>query len=85
MAINTIAISGRLTAAPELRHTGKGTAVACGNIAVDDGYGENKKTYFFEYAAERSAFVRSSGVILSSGSFLACEMTRFSAAVRSSM
>ena len=51
MAINTIAISGRLTAAPELRHTGKGTAVACGNIAVDDGYGENKKTYFFEYAA----------------------------------
>ena len=51
MAINTIAISGRLTATPELRHTGKGTAVACGNIAVDDGYGENKKTYFFEYAA----------------------------------
>lgn len=51
MSINTIAISGRLTAAPELRHTGKGTAVACGNLAVDDGYGDNKKTYFFEYAA----------------------------------
>ena len=29
MGINTIAISGRLTGAPELRHTGKGTAVAC--------------------------------------------------------
>ena len=51
MGINTIAISGRLTGAPELRHTGKGTAVACGNIAVDDGYGDNKKTYFFEYNA----------------------------------
>ena len=51
MGINTIAISGRLTGAPELRHTGKGTAVACGNITVDDGYGDNKKTYFFEYNA----------------------------------
>lgn len=36
MGINTIAISGRLTDVPELRHTSKGTAVACGNIAVDD-------------------------------------------------
>ena len=51
MGINTIAISGRLTDAPELRHTSKGTAVACGNIAVDDGYGDSKKTYFFEYNA----------------------------------
>ncbi|MBQ2776572.1 MAG: single-stranded DNA-binding protein, partial [Peptococcaceae bacterium] len=51
MAINTIAVHGRLTDAPELRYTAKGTAVACGNIAVEDGYGDDKRTYFFEYAA----------------------------------
>ena len=51
MGINTIAISGRLVADPELRYTAGGSAVATGRIAVDDGYGENKKTYFFEYSA----------------------------------
>lgn len=51
MSINTITLSGRLTAAPELRYTTGGTAVAGGSIAVDDGYGERKKTYFFEYRA----------------------------------
>ncbi|MBQ2859533.1 MAG: single-stranded DNA-binding protein [Peptococcaceae bacterium] len=51
MAINTIALSGRLVAAPELRYTQNGTAVATGRIAVDDGYGEHKKTFFFDYTA----------------------------------
>ena len=51
MSINTITLSGRLVAAPELRYTTNGTAVASGRIAVDDGYGEQKKTYFFDYNA----------------------------------
>ena len=51
MSINTITLSGRLVAAPELRYTTNGTAVASGRIAVDDGYGEQKKTYFFDYSA----------------------------------
>ena len=51
MAINTITLSGRLVAAPELRYTQNGTAVATGRIAVDDGYGEHKKTFFFDYTA----------------------------------
>ena len=51
MSINTITLSGRLATAPELRYTTNGTAVASGRIAVDDGYGEQKKTYFFDYNA----------------------------------
>ena len=51
MAINTITVSGRLVAAPELRYTANGSALAKGRIAVDDGYGDNKKTYFFDYTA----------------------------------
>ena len=51
MSINTITLSGRLVAAPELRYTTNGTAVSRGHIAVDDGYGEKKKTYFFDYNA----------------------------------
>ncbi len=38
---------GRLTSDAELQFTsGKGTAVAKFKIAIDDGYGEHKKTYF---------------------------------------
>ena len=51
MAINTITVSGRLVAAPELRYTANGSALAKGRIAVDDGYGDNKKAYFFDYTA----------------------------------
>ena len=44
---NKIFISGRVVKDPELRMTaGKGTPVATTTIAVNDGYGENKKTYF---------------------------------------
>lgn len=49
--INTIVVSGRLTADPELRYTQSGTAVANGNIAVTDGYGDKEKTFFFKYEA----------------------------------
>ena len=51
--INTIVVSGRLTADPELRYTTNGTAVASGNIAVTDGYGDSEKSYFFNYEAWR--------------------------------
>ena len=37
---------GRLTRDPELRHTGKGTPVTTFSIAIDNGYGDNKRTDF---------------------------------------
>lgn len=45
--MNSVNIIGRTVAAIELRHTGNGTPVCDVNIAVDDGYGENKKSFFF--------------------------------------
>jgi single-strand DNA-binding protein len=45
--MNNVQLIGRITAPPELRHTQGGTAVAETSIAVDDGYKENKKTFFF--------------------------------------
>ena len=45
--MNRVTISGNVTKDIELRMTaGKGTPVATTSIAVNDGYGENKKTYF---------------------------------------
>ncbi len=44
-------IIGRLTRDPELRHTQAGTAVASFTVAVDEGYGENKKTVFYKCSA----------------------------------
>ena len=45
--MNKVTISGNVARDPELRMTaGKGTPVATTSIAVNDGYGENKKTYF---------------------------------------
>ncbi len=46
MNINVCVLSGRLTKAVELRATGSGTSVASFTMAVDDGWGEKKKTYF---------------------------------------
>jgi single-strand DNA-binding protein len=45
--MNKIFEIGRLTRDPELRYTNSGKAVCTFSIAVDDGYGENKKAYFF--------------------------------------
>ena len=45
--LNKIVTIGRLTRDPELRYTQSGKAVCTFSIAVDDGYGENKKAYFF--------------------------------------
>lgn len=45
--MNKVTISGNVAKDIELRMTaGKGTPVATTSIAVNDGYGENKKTYF---------------------------------------
>ena len=45
--MNKITISGNVCKDIELRMTaGKGTPVATTTIAVNDGYGEKKKTYF---------------------------------------
>ena len=45
--MNKIVLSGNVCKDIELRMTaGKGTPVATTTIAVNDGYGENKKTYF---------------------------------------
>lgn len=45
--MNNVNIIGRVTAAPEVRYTNTGTAVGDVNLAVDDGFGEQKKTFFF--------------------------------------
>ena len=45
--MNNVSIIGRITAVPELRHTPAGKAVADGNLAVDDGFGDQKKSFFF--------------------------------------
>lgn len=49
--INKCILMGRLTKNPELRHTNNGTAVTSFNIAVDNGYGENKTTDFINCVA----------------------------------
>jgi len=44
---NSIQVSGRLTRDPELRQIPSGTAICDFGIAVDDGFGDKQKTYFF--------------------------------------
>lgn len=46
--MNQINIIGRVGADPELKHTPSGKAVLNLNLAVDDGYGENRKTVWVE-------------------------------------
>ena len=49
--MNKVILTGRLSKDPEVRYTQNGKAVASFDIAVDDGFGENKKTYFFPIVA----------------------------------
>jgi single-strand DNA-binding protein len=44
MSINTITVSGRLGAKPELKTTTSQKTVAKFSVAVDEGYGDKKKT-----------------------------------------
>ena len=64
--MNHVHIIGRLGGDIELRHTPSGKAVCEVNIAVDDGYGENKKTawlgtVFWDKTAEIAAKFLSKG------------------------
>lgn len=51
MSFNKTILMGRLTSDPELRETASGHQVANFTLAVDRGYGENKKTDFFPVQA----------------------------------
>ena len=44
--MNLVVIVGRLTRDPEVRYTATGKAVASFSVAVDSGYGDNKKVDF---------------------------------------
>lgn len=47
MDINTVTLTGRLGGDIDLRYTVTGTAVANVNLAVESGFGQNKKTHWF--------------------------------------
>ena len=47
--MNTVNIIGRLVRENELRYTQSGKAVATNTLAIDDGWGDNKKTYFIPF------------------------------------
>jgi len=49
--MNDLTLSGRLTDNPEVRYTQTGKAVAEFTLAVDRGFGENKKTCFIRCTA----------------------------------
>ena len=49
--INKVILMGRLTKAPELRHTSAGTPVVSFSIAIDNGYGENRQIDFVNCVA----------------------------------
>lgn len=44
--MNTVNLIGRLVRDNELKYTKSGKAVATNTLALDDGWGENKKSYF---------------------------------------
>jgi single-strand DNA-binding protein len=44
--MNQVNLIGRLGSDPEIRYTPKGTAVTNVNLAVDDGWGDKKKTHW---------------------------------------
>lgn len=47
MNTNIIVLTGRLTRDAELKYTQSGKAVASFGLAVNDGFGDKEKTYFF--------------------------------------
>ena len=53
MAFNLVVLTGRLTAAPEIKVTPSGLSVCSFSIAVDRGYGENKTVDFINIVAWR--------------------------------
>ena len=49
--LNNVVVSGRLLRDPELKTGASGTAYLKTGIAVDDGWGDKRKTYFMDIAA----------------------------------
>jgi len=47
MNTNVVVLTGRLTKDVELKYTQSGKAVTNFTLAVDDGFGDKKKAYFF--------------------------------------
>ena len=46
MSINKVILTGNLTKNPEVKYTQSGKAVAMFSIAVNEGFGDNQKTYY---------------------------------------
>jgi len=44
--MNLVVLTGRTTNDIEIKYSQSGTAIAGFSLAVDDGYGDNKKTHF---------------------------------------
>lgn len=53
--INLVVLHGRLTAAPELRHTQNDTPVCSFAVAVSTGTGEKQRTHFIDCVAWKQA------------------------------
>lgn len=51
MSYNKVIMMGRLTRDPEIKETSGGTKVAEFGLAVDSGWGENKRTTFVDITA----------------------------------
>ena len=49
--MNMLIIKGRLTRDVELKYAQSGIAVGKSSIAVDDGYGDKKKVFFFNFVS----------------------------------
>ena len=49
--MNKVELIGRLTADPIIKYTEKNVAFARYTLAVNDGYNENKRTYFINMIA----------------------------------
>ena len=53
MSINRVMLTGRLTREPESRYTAGNTLMTMINLAVDDGFGDKRRSYFFNAVAWR--------------------------------
>lgn len=62
--MNNVLITGRLTAAPETKYTKTGKCVVDFTLAVDRGWGENKKTSFINCQVweKRAEVLANSGI-----------------------
>jgi single-strand DNA-binding protein len=65
--MNIVALTGRLAADTNVKYTQSGKAVCTFDIAVDDGFGDNKQTYFHRIVVWGKA-AESCGNNLSKGS-----------------